>query len=250
MKTKILTILAYTALVTVVLLLSQCEGSVTLTTVKKDARHIIELAQQIESEEELKAVEKLARKYEIGYQRMYNGAKALEFKRLTNDALREASHICDQIHEEENRIMEIRTNFATRLDDLEAAWTHDVTSVEEDVKRIQKNNAGILKLNQKIAKIKGEIDALAEEIIEANYPADMLEKLKSLNDEIEALEAKIEKADNINRIIRLAYELHGIELPAAAHARMLPTEEPATAEEATSEEVTTEETTSEGDKVE
>ena len=139
MKTKILTILAYTALVTVVLFLSQCEGSVTLTTVKKDARHIIELAQQIESEEELKAVEKLARKYEIGYQRMYNGAKALEFKRLTNDALREASSICDQIHEEENRIMEIRTNFTTRLDDLEAAWTHDVTSVEEDVKRIQKN---------------------------------------------------------------------------------------------------------------
>ena len=61
MKRKIVTILAYTALVAVVLFMSQCEQGVTLTTVKRDAKYINELALRVESEEELKHVEKLAR---------------------------------------------------------------------------------------------------------------------------------------------------------------------------------------------
>ncbi len=250
MKRKIVTILAYTLLVVVILLMSQCEGSVTLTTVKRDAHHIIELASQIESEEDLKAVEKLATQYEIGYERAYNKAKSLEFKRLTEQALLEASAACEDIHAENERRAEINNRFHNALNDLDAAWNYDVTTVEGDVKRIQNNNDQISKLSADKAKLEGEIEALADKLIEANYQPEMLAELGVLRDQIDALNAQIADIENDNRIIRFTYKLHGVELPAGAHARMLPAEEPTPTEEATSEEVTTEETTSEGDKVE
>lgn len=241
MKRKILTVLAYTILVAVVLLLSQCEGSVTLTTVKKDARHIIELASQIESEEELKAVEKLARKYELGYQRMYNGAKALEFKRLTNDALREASSACEQIHAENKRIADMRTTFSESLSDLDAAWCHDITSVDEDIKRIKKNNNGIKNIHKKIAKIEGDIQALATKLIEANYPPEMLAEIGAMRSEIDALKVKIVKVENTNCIIRLAYKLHGMKLPESAQE--IKEQVDAVAEESSTEQTETSEQT-------
>ena len=48
MKRKIFTVLAYTLLVVVVLFMSQCESRVKLTTPKKDAKHIIAMAEAIE----------------------------------------------------------------------------------------------------------------------------------------------------------------------------------------------------------
>lgn len=232
MKRKILTILAYALLVAIILLLSQCEGSVTLTTVKRDARHIIELASQIESEEDLKSVEKLARQYEIGYERAYNKAKSLEFKRLTEEALLEASRLCEEIHAENVRRAEINNRFHNALEDLDAAWHYDVTTVEEDVKRIQNNNDQISKLSADKAKIEGDIEALADKLIEANYPPEMLAELGELRDQIDALNAKIADIENDNRIIHFTYKLHGVELPAGAHARTLPTEESVTEESA------------------
>jgi hypothetical protein len=239
MKRKIVTILAYTLLVVVVLFMSQCEHSVTLTTVKRDARHIIELAERIESEEELKHVEKLARQYEIGYQRMYNGAKALEFKRLTNEALRNAGEVCNQIHAENERIAAMRNTFHSSLQDLEAAWSHDMSSLENDIAAIEQNNEQIGKIEADIESVKRESEKLYDLIIEKNYPEDLLNEHSELNNKIVEMEAEIGKIEHQNHIIRLAYKLHGVEFPADE------TEEPT--EEATEEivEVSTEEVTEE-----
>jgi hypothetical protein len=214
MKRKIVTILAYTLLVVVVLFMSQCEHSVTLTTVKRDARHIIELAERIESEEELKHVEKLARQYEIGYQRMYNGAKALEFKRLTNDALREAGEVCNQIHAENERIAAMRNTFHSSLQDLEAAWGHDISSLENDIAAIEQNNEQIGKIEADIESVKRESEKLYDLIIEKNYPEDLLNEHSELNNKIVEMKAEIGKIEHQNHIIRLAYKLHGVEFPA------------------------------------
>jgi hypothetical protein len=239
MKRKIVTILAYTLLVVVVLFMSQCEHSVTLTTVKRDARHLIELAERIESEEELKHVENLARQYEIGYQRMYNGAKALEFKRLTNDALRNAGEVCNQIHAENERIAAMRNTFHSSLQDLEAAWGHDMSSLENDIAAIEQNNEQIGKIEADIESVKRESEKLYDLIIEKNYPEDLLNEHSELNNKIVEMEAEIGKIEHQNHIIRLAYKLHGVEFPADE------TEEPT--EEATEEivEVSTEEVTEE-----
>lgn len=218
MKRKIVTILAYTLLVVVVLFMSQCEHSVTLTTVKRDARYIIELAERIESEEELKLVEKLARQYEIGYQRMYNGAKALEFKRLTNEALREAGEVCNQIHAENERIAAMRNTFHSSLEDLDAAWQHDMSSVENDIAAIERNNELIREVENEIERVKRESDELYDLIIEKCYPEDLLTEHSKLNDKIIELQNKILEIEHSNDIIRLAYKLHGVEFPMAEEA--------------------------------
>lgn len=218
MKRKIVTILAYTLLVVVVLFMSQCEHSVTLTTVKRDARYIIELAERIESEEELKHVEKLARQYEIGYQRMYNGAKALEFKRLTNEALREAGEVCNQIHAENERIAAMRNTFHSSLEDLDAAWQHDMSSVENDIAAIERNNELIREVENEIERVKRESDELYDLIIEKCYPEDLLTEHSKLNDKIIELQNKILEIEHSNDIIRLAYKLHGVEFPMAEEA--------------------------------
>ncbi|MEE1104211.1 MAG: FAD-binding oxidoreductase, partial [Alistipes sp.] len=83
------------------------------------------------SEEELKSIEKLARKYEIAYERMYNGAASLEFKRLTNDALREASQICDDIHAKNDQLKALQSAFSGSLDMLDAAWSHEALTAKE-----------------------------------------------------------------------------------------------------------------------
>ncbi len=211
MKREIFTILGYAALVVVVLLMSQCESRVTLTTPKKDAQHIIALAQGVESEEELKSVEKLARKYEIAYERMYNGAKALEFKRLTNDALREASYVCDQIHADNERLCELKATFSGSLADLDGAWSRNTASKEADMATIRENDARIEAIKEKIESAEADILAYSERLIDAGYPADMLEELGKMKETITEYEAQIAAIENESRIIRLAYKLQGVE---------------------------------------
>ena len=216
MKRKILTGLAYTAFVAVLLFMSQCEQGVKLTTVKRDAQYINELALRVESEEELKHVEKLARQYEISYRKMYNGAKALEFKRLTNEALREAGYICDQIHAEAERVAAMRNTFFTALEDLDAAWSHDVSSKEQDLAAIEQNNTRIAEIEAEIENVVRQSDELYDLIIEKCYPEDLLAEHAALKNKIVAFEAQITEIENSNRIIRLAYKLHNIEFEAPA----------------------------------
>jgi uncharacterized small protein (DUF1192 family) len=221
--------------------MSQCEQSVTLTTVKRDAKYINELALRVESEEELKHVEKLARQYEIGYLKAYNGATSLEFKRLTNDALREAGYICDEIHAENERIATMQNTFHTALQDLDTAWSHDISSKENDLAEIAKNNERIAEIEAEIEKVKVESDKLYDLIIEKCYPEDLLAEHDVLKEQIVGLEAQIAKINDANRIIRLAYKLHNLELEVPVVEEVVETE----ATEAETEVTETTETTEE-----
>lgn len=236
MKRKIFAILGYTALVAVVLLLSQCESRVTLTTPKKDAQRIIAMAQGVESEEELKSIEKLARKYEIAYEHMYNGAASLEFKRLTNDALREASQICDDIHAKNDAIQALKSEFTGTLDMLDAAWSHEALTAEEYEEAIKKNELRVKKINAKIKQAEAEIQAYSDKLIEAGYPADMLEELGKMKEEVTKYESMIKVVENESRVLTLTYKLHS----GNASVESAEAEEPVADEEPTTEEPTTE----------
>lgn len=234
MKRKIFAILGYTALVAVVLLLSQCESRVTLTTPKKDAQRIIAMAQGVESEEELKSIEKLARKYEIAYEHMYNGAASLEFKRLTNDALREASQICDDIHAKNDAIQALKSEFTGTLDMLDAAWSHEALTAEEYEEAIKKNELRVKKINAKIKQAEAEIQAYSDKLIEAGYPADMLEELGKMKEEVTKYESMIKVVENESRVLTLTYKLHS----GNASVESAEAEEPVADEEPTTEEPT------------
>ena len=242
MKTKIFTVLGYAALVAVVLLMSQCESRVTLTTPKKDAQRIITMAQGVESEEELKSIEKLARKYEIAYEHMYNGAASLEFKRLTNDALREASQICDDIHAKNDALQALKSEFTGTLDMLDAAWLHKAMTTEEYSEAIKRNELRIKKINAKIKQAEAEIHAYSDKLIEAGYPADMLDELGKMKEEVTKYESMIKVVENESRVLTLTYKLHsGSASVESAEAE--PEAEVSTTEEAPADEPATEEVT-------
>lgn len=232
MKTKIFTVLGYAALVAVVLLMSQCESRVTLTTPKKDAQRIITMAQGVESEEELKSIEKLARKYEIAYEHMYNGAASLEFKRLTNDALREASQICDDIHAKNDALQALKSEFTGTLDMLDAAWLHEAMTTEEYSEAIKRNELRVKKINVKIKQAEAEIQAYSDKLIEAGYPADMLEELGKMKEEVTKYESMIKVVENESRVLTLTYKLHS----GNASAESTESEKPVADEEPTTEE--------------
>jgi chromosome segregation ATPase len=214
MKTKIFTVLGYAALVAVVLLLSQCESRVTLTTPKKDAQRIITMAQGVESEEELKSIEKLARKYEIAYEHMYNGAASLEFKRLTNDALREASYACDEIHAKNAALQALKDEFTGSLNMLDAAWSFEALTSERYAEIMAANEQRISEINAEIQQAEAEIQAYSDKLIDAGYPAEMLEELGKMKESITKYESQIASVENESRVLTLAYKLQGGEVAA------------------------------------
>ena len=232
MKRDIFAILGYTALVAVVLLMSQCESRVTLTTPKKDAQRIITLAEGVESEEELKSIEKLARQYEIAYERMYNGAASLEFKRLTNDALRAASQICDEIHAKNDALQALQNEFTGSLDMLDAAWLYEALTSEKYVEIMAANEHRISEINGAIALAEAEIQAYSDKLIEAGYPADMLEELGKMKEEVTKYESMIKVVENESRVLTLNYKLHS----GNASVESAEAEEPVADEEPTDEE--------------
>ena len=238
MKRNIFAILGYTALVAVVLLMSQCESRVTLTTPKKDAQRIITMAQGIESEEELKSIEKLARQYEIAYERMYNGAASLEFKRLTNDALREASYACDEIHAKNDALQALKDEFAGALDMLDAAWSYEALTSEKYAEIVAANEARISEINAEIERAEAEIQAYSDKLIEAGYPAEMLEELGKMKDGITAYESQIAAVEGKCRVLTLAYKLQGGEVAIENTEPAAEPEEPATEQQPTTEEPT------------
>lgn len=214
MKRNIFAILGYTALVAVVLLMSQCESRVTLTTPKKDAQRIITLAEGVESEEELKSIEKLARQYEIAYERMYNGAASLEFKRLTNDALREASYACDEIHAKNDALQALKDEFTCSLNMLDAAWSFEALTSEKYAEIMAANEQRISEINAEIQLAEAEIQAYSDKLIDAGYPAEMLEELGKMKEGITAYESQIAAVESECRVLTLAYKLQGGEVAA------------------------------------
>lgn len=226
MKRDIFAILGYTALVAVVLLMSQCESRVMLTTPKKDAQRIITLAEGVESEEELKSIEKLSRQYEIAYERMYNGAASLEFKRLTNDALCEASRACDEIYAKNAALQALKDEFAGSLNMLDAAWSFEALTSEKYAEIMAANEQRISEINAEIQLAEAEIQAYSDKLIDAGYPAEMLEELGKMKEGITAYESQIASVENESRVLTLAYKLQGGEVAAEPVVEDTPCDEP------------------------
>ena len=74
MKRLFAKIAAYAVVVILLLLATKCDHGVKITTPQRDAKRIAELAELVESEADLRAVEKLATKYELAYRKSINGA--------------------------------------------------------------------------------------------------------------------------------------------------------------------------------
>lgn len=199
-------ITTYVILCVATLVITSC-GHTTITTPKKDAQCLAYMAQSVSSEAELREVEKLATEIEIAYRRSYNGAKALEFKALAEPILIEAGNQREIARAEEDYLAEQQAMLTRQLTLLDDAWSLELRSKEEELATIEANNAERATIETSIMELTTEKEALALAIVEAGYPAEMLDKLGEIDRSIEALNNDIAAIELRNHIICLAYKL-------------------------------------------
>lgn len=207
MKRKVLTILAYTILVVVVLLASTCEGSVDITTPERDAQRLEMMARTVRTEAELRDVERLATKYEIAYDRAMGGATALRFKALVEPILIEAGNRRDAVRDEEDYLLSVESSVHSSLDDMERAWNMELPGIEHSRREVADIEADIAAQEATIATMDADKEALAMEIIEQGYPENLLTELGEKDEAIKVKRAEVEALRHEIEVIELAYRL-------------------------------------------
>ena len=207
MKRLFAKIAAYAVVVILLLLATKCDHGVKITTPQRDAKRIAELAELVESEADLRAVEKLATKYELAYRKSINGAAALKFKRLAEPALIAAGDRRDAFRETEDYLLAQQTQLNDKLSLLDAAWQLPLTTAEEQLSEIEANNNAIAEVKAAIAELTSKKEQLGFEVVDKGYPEDLLAEIGKVEDEISANEKRISELQRANTVIEYAYKL-------------------------------------------
>lgn len=206
-KQKALLATIYTLFVVGLLLGTRCESRIHLTTPEKDAQHLAELAETIHSEADLRKVERLASQYEIAYRKSYNGAKALYFKSLYEPILDEAGARRAAFRAEEDHLHSQEQMLTNTIADLDEAWNRPLGSETEEMAKLTENNAIVMAMRAELDKLVAAKEQYAEEIIEAGYPQDMLDKIGVMEADILAKSTEIAEVEHKSEIIILANKL-------------------------------------------
>lgn len=206
-KQKAILATIYTLFVVGLLLGTRCESRIHLTTPEKDAQHLAELAETIHSEADLRKVERLASQYEIAYRKSYNGAKALYFKSLYEPILDEAGARRAAFRAEEDHLHSQEQMLTNTIADLDEAWNIPLGSETEEMAKLTENNATVMAMRAELDKLVAAKEQYAEEIIEAGYPQDMLDKIGVMEADILAKSTEIAEVEHKSEIIILANKL-------------------------------------------
>lgn len=207
MKKLFAKIAAYAVVVILLLLATKCDHGVKITTPQRDAKRIAELAELVESEADLRAVEKLATKYELAYRKSISGAAAMKFKRLAEPALIAAGDRRDAFRETEDYILAQQTQLNDKLSLLDAAWQLPLTTAEEQLSEIQANNNAIAEMEATLAELTSKKEQLGFEVVDKGYPEELLAEIGKVEDEISANEKRISELQRANTVIEYAYKL-------------------------------------------
>ena len=216
-KIKAMYAIGYTLLVALLFLGTRCESHPKITTPEHDSKYLESLAECITCETDLVIIEKLARDYEIAYRKGCNGAMATKFTTLMVPVREKATARLDSIRAEEDYVKSQQEQFIGTLEDLDRAWQMDVATAEAAYAIIDANDANIAEKEAALAQLLIDKELYAEEIINACYPADMLENLQKMEEQVVVMRNDIAKVERENYLVELAYRLqHGQELPAPA----------------------------------
>lgn len=207
MKRLFAKIAAYAVVVILLLLATKCDHGVKITTPQRDAKRIAELAELVESEADLRAVEKLATKYELAYRKSISGAAAMKFKRLAEPALIAAGDRRDAFRETEDYLLAQQTQLNDKLSLLDAAWQLPLTTAEEQLSEIQANNNAIAEMEATLAELTSKKEKLGFEVVDKGYPEELLAEIGKVEDEISANEKRISELQRANTVIEYAYKL-------------------------------------------
>lgn len=238
MKKTLAKVAAYAVVVILLLLATKCDHGVKITTPQRDAKRIADLAENVESEADLRAVEKLATQYELAYRNSINGATAMKFKRLAEPALIAAGERRDAFREAEDYLLAQQTQLYDKLDLMDAAWQLTLTTAEEQLTEIDANNESIDEVKLTVAELIAKKEQLGFEVVDKGYPEDLLAEIGKVEDEISANEKRITELQRSNAIIEYAYKLQqGVDIYSLAAPETTTIEEVVLETDATEEAV-------------
>lgn len=166
-------------------------GLAKITTPSRDAYHLYELAQGVETEAELRNFEHTYHEMELAYRQCYDGATAIKFRLMTQSIAEGAALRREGFRTIEDAIANAEQTLTTSLDDRDAAWQVVIPSQEEALVAYNKILDNIVNTHMSMRSMIVESIKYYEKVQAANYPQDMLNKHTAIADEIAQIEDKL-----------------------------------------------------------
>lgn len=206
-------------------LFSACGSGVKITKPSIDAQIIIDRGRNIETEAELRDLERLANEYELAYRQCINGAAAERFKALTGDVLADAARNMQEYQQRQEADVRLRASIDEKLSVLDKAWQLELTSPDEDRRKLEQVARTIDELEAELSALASERESVMAALDEVGYDdPDADEKLERYGNELDAIDVRsaelTEQRDDVASSValyRLAYKLQrGEEFTVAA----------------------------------
>ena len=178
-----------------------------ITTPAQDAYRLEQMAQSIETEGELRKLEVLCNEMEQTYRNSYNGAKAMQFRLMTQPIIEEAAMRRDGFRLLEDAEAHSADVFATLMADMDAAWQITIGSEEEALKEYTKRVNECVDAHMKMRAKLIESSKFSEVVMDYNYAEDVNSLQKVLKDEYKTLENERLEYDAKVRHYNLAYRI-------------------------------------------
>lgn len=178
-----------------------------ITTPSKDAYMLYEMAQGVETEEELRSFEHKYHEMELAYRQRYNGATAIKFRLMTQSIAEEAWARRDAFRQMEDAEFNAEQQLQTILDDMDAAWQIEITSKQKAYATYCEILDDLVATHMSMRAKLLESGLYYIEVAAADYPEDMLDKHAAIKAEAEDLMSKLAEYRDEARHFNLAYRL-------------------------------------------
>ncbi len=178
-----------------------------ITTPAKDAYKLQQMAQSIETENELRSLEVLCNEMEQAYRYSYNGAKAMQFRLMTQPIIEQAAHRREGFRLLEDAEAYAADEFTTLMSDMDAAWKITIGSEEEALEEYTKRVKECVNAHMKMRAKLIESSKFSEIVMEHNYADDVNSLQSVLDEEYKTLARERAEYDSKVRHYNLAYRI-------------------------------------------
>jgi hypothetical protein len=185
---------------------SMC-NHVKITTPSQDAYKLQQMAQCIESEEELRSLEVLCNEMENAYRNSYDGAMAIKFRLMTGSAIEEAGARREAFRTMEDAEKRAEIAFEALMADLDAAWQIEIASEEEAYKAYDKLAQACVDTHMAMRATMMDLNIASNITIENNYAQEYMDNEKAIKREIASLEKELAECNAEAKHYNLAYRL-------------------------------------------
>lgn len=185
---------------------SMC-NNVKITTPSQDANRLYQMAQSVETEEELRSLEILCNEMEIAYRHSYNGAMAIKFRLMTQFVVDEGAARRDAFRKMEDAEDRAEVAFDALMSDLDAAWQIEIPSENEALKEYNKLAQACVDTHMAMRAKLIELNKASIETIQNSYKQEYLDRENVINKDIATIEDRLAECNADLKHYNIAYRL-------------------------------------------